>query len=134
MAVKNLATGRSFEEEIGGADELGSGVRNIFEYYKYYSDIKPKLEEKDVFNCFVFTDKNSDVTDKVTIKVTDKVTDNQRLIIEYILENNKISASEMAEKIGMSKRKVLENIKKLKDKDIIQRVGSPKAGLWLINE
>jgi ATP-dependent DNA helicase RecG len=130
LGVKKLDTGRWFEEELGRADELGSGVRNIFEYYKYYSDQKPRLEEKDVFNCFVFTDKNSDVTDKVA----DKVTDNQRLIIEYILENNKISASEMAEKIGISKRKVLENIKKLKDTGILQRAGSPKAGLWLINE
>jgi ATP-dependent DNA helicase RecG len=135
---KNPVIARVFKE-IGRADELGSGARNIFEYYKYYSDNKPSLEENDVFNCVVYTDKIEEsqiavdkVTDKVADEVTDKVTDNQRLIIQFILENNKISASEMAEKIGISKRKVVENIKKLKEKDVIQRVGSPKAGLWII--
>jgi predicted HTH transcriptional regulator len=102
----------------------------------YINDIKPKLEENDVFNCFVYTDKieeNRNVVENVTDKVTDKVTDNQNMIIQLILENNKVSTSEMAEKIGISKRKVLENIKKLKEKNIIQRIGNPKAGSWKIN-
>lgn len=55
------------------------------------------------------------------------------MIIQLILENNKVSSSEMAEKIGISKRKVLENIKKLKEKNIIQRIGHPKVGWWKIN-
>ena len=91
-----------------------------------FYDIKPTLEEKDVFNCVVFTDKSSDVTDKVT--------DNQSKIIQLILENNKVSTSEIAEKLGISKRKVLENIKKLKEKNIDQRIGTPKAGWWKIND
>jgi len=48
LGVKKLVTGILFKEDLGRADELGSGVRNIFEYYKYYSDNKPKLEENDV--------------------------------------------------------------------------------------
>jgi ATP-dependent DNA helicase RecG len=57
LEVKKMVTGRWFEEELGRADELGSGVRNIFEYYKYYSNNKTKLEENDVFHCVVYTDK-----------------------------------------------------------------------------
>jgi ATP-dependent DNA helicase RecG len=129
---KNPVIARVFKE-IGRADELGSGVRNIFKYYKYYSDIKPKLEENDVFNCFVYTDKIEEnrnvvedvtvkvankvtdkVTNKVANKVTDKVTNNQNIIIQLILENNKVSTSEMAEKIGISKRKVLEKTSAVK--------------------
>ena len=63
-----------------------------------------------------------------------KVTDNQSKIIQLILENNKVSTSEIAEKLGISKRKVLENIKKLKEKNIVQRIGTPKAGWWKIND
>ena len=73
------------------------------------------------------------VENVIVDKVTDKVTDNQNMIIQLILENNKVSSSEMAEKIGISKRKVLENIKKLKEKNIIQRIGNPKVGWWKIN-
>jgi ATP-dependent DNA helicase RecG len=39
---KNPVIARVFKE-IGRADELGSGVRNIFEYYKFYSEQKPRL-------------------------------------------------------------------------------------------
>jgi hypothetical protein len=37
-----------------------------------YSDIKPKLEENDVFNCFVYTDKIEE-----NRKVVENLTDNQ---------------------------------------------------------
>lgn len=63
---KNPVIARVFKE-IGRADELSSGVRNIFEYYKFYSEQKPRLEENDVFNCFVYTDKNLD-----NVNVTEK--------------------------------------------------------------
>ena len=52
---KNPVIARVFKE-IGRADELGSGVRNIFEYYQYYSKHKPILEEQDIFKCTVFID------------------------------------------------------------------------------
>jgi len=37
---------------------------------------------------------------------------------------------EMAEAIGISKRKILENINKLKLSDDIKRVGNNKTGYW----
>ena len=52
---KNPVIARVFKE-IGRSDELGSGVRNIFEYYQYYSKKKPILEEQDIFKCTVFVD------------------------------------------------------------------------------
>jgi len=44
---KNPVIARVFKE-IGRADELGSGVRSIFEYFNFYSQQKPILEEKDI--------------------------------------------------------------------------------------
>ncbi len=40
--------------------------------------------------------------------------------------------SEIADNIGISKRKVLDNINKLKKMGLIRRIGSPKAGYWEI--
>jgi predicted HTH transcriptional regulator len=40
--------------------------------------------------------------------------------------------SQMADKIGISKRKILDNLNKLKTKKIIKRVGSTKTGYWQI--
>lgn len=38
-----------FFSEIGWAEELGSGIRNIFRYTKIYSGADPKFIEDDVF-------------------------------------------------------------------------------------
>ena len=67
-----------------------------------------------------------------TDKVTDKVTDNQKIIIESIIRNNKITTIQLAEKIGISQRKVKDNINKLKAKGLLQRIGPPKGGYWKV--
>jgi ATP-dependent DNA helicase RecG len=48
--------------------------------------------------------------------------------------NPTISASQLAEKIGISKRKILENISKLKLLGLVQRIGSAKGGYWIVVE
>jgi ATP-dependent DNA helicase RecG len=42
-----------FFKEIGRADELGSGVRNLFKYSKIYSGHDPQLIEGDVFKTII---------------------------------------------------------------------------------
>ena len=55
-------------KEIGRADELGSGIRNIYEYFNYYSKQKPIFEEKDIFKCTVFLDDVLDAEMKNLVK------------------------------------------------------------------
>ena len=43
----------SFFRNIGYADQLGSGVRNLFKYSKYYSGQEPEFIEGDVFRIIV---------------------------------------------------------------------------------
>ena len=38
---------------IGYSDQLGSGVRNLFKYSKYYSGQEPQFIESDVFRIIV---------------------------------------------------------------------------------
>jgi len=72
------------------------------------------------------------VTDKVTDRVTDKVTDNQKKIIDNLKENNRITTAELAQKVGISQRKVKENIRKLKGIGLLSRIGSAKDGYWVV--
>lgn len=51
-------------KEIGWADELGSGIRNIEKYAKIYSSSKPVFIEGDVFKTIIKIESD----DKVTIK------------------------------------------------------------------
>ncbi len=42
-----------FFVNIGYADSLGSGVRNLYKYTKIYSNAEPNFEENDVFRLSV---------------------------------------------------------------------------------
>ena len=43
----------AFFRNIGYADQLGSGVRNLFKYSKYYSRQEPRFVEGDIFKIIV---------------------------------------------------------------------------------
>lgn len=72
------------------------------------------------------------VGDKVGEGVGDKLTDNQQRIIEAIRASSTVSARELAKKVGISARKVEENIAKLRSKGFLKRVGPDKGGRWEI--
>ena len=48
--------------------------------------------------------------------------------------NPTLSASEIAEKTGMSQRGVEKQLKRLKELGVISRQGSRKTGQWTINK
>ncbi len=87
----------SFFRNIGRADRLGSGVRNLYKYSKYYSGQEPEFKEGDVFRIVVPLDdeysfdyaagRNTtpQVTLQVTPQVTPQVTDYDK-ILERILK------------------------------------------------
>lgn len=73
---KNPIIARFFKE-IGRADELGSGVRNLFKYCRHYSAGKtPELIEDDVFKCIIPLSPEAavQVTDQVAGEVAGEVT------------------------------------------------------------
>lgn len=72
--------------------------------------------------------------DTVGNKVGNKVgnlTDNQQMILKQIKLNNKISASKLSDTVGISKRKIEENLAKLKEQGVLERVGGTR-GYWEI--
>jgi len=70
------------------------------------------------------------VGNRVGEKVGESLTKNQRLIIRSMTENPNISAKDLSDIIGISQRKIEENISKLKKKELIKRSSSPKGGHW----
>ncbi len=71
------------------------------------------------------------VGNKVGSKVGNNLTNNQILIIENMKENPKISAKKLSDIVGISTRKIEENIAKLKKMKLIERVGGTR-GYWKI--
>ena len=58
------------------------------------------------------------------------INDTQWKIMELLLEDEKLSATKLAEQIGIAKRNVKANIKKLKEQGLLVRHGAPKNGYW----
>ncbi len=152
----------SFFRNIGWSDRLGSGVRNIFKYSKYYSGEEPEFIEGDVFRIIVplneeysYDNTKDGSIDELKREVEERLekeqrrfggsseknqmeikkmilTDIQKQILDILSENNQCSAKIMAEQIGVSSRSIENNIKKLKEYGILERYGSPKNGYWEI--
>ena len=64
--------------------------------------------------------------EKVGDRVGEKLTENQKKIIENILHTPNISARELSAIIGISQRKIEQNISRLKNSGLLKRVGSAK--------
>ena len=141
-----------FFTNIGNADELGSGTRNLFKYTMLYSGKNPEMYEDDIFKITVPLDDNystdygtslaqNDVSQKYTdpnstdVKASDTIplSENQNAIIKLIKENPQITQIEIAEKLSLSRRAVQNNLQILQEKNIIERAGSKKDGKWIVN-
>jgi len=68
--------------------------------------------------------------DYVENRVPDDISENLRKILNEVQKNNKVSIAEMAKAIGISKRKILDNINKLKEMGLLERIGDNKTGHW----
>ena len=56
----------------------------------------------------------------------------QNKIIELIVNNKRITQSEIAEKLDVNVRTVKRNFKVLIENCIVERIGSDKTGYWQI--
>lgn len=54
--------------------------------------------------------------------------------MKLLFKDSSLSAAKLAEKIGVARRNIESNIKKLKDYGILVRHGSPKNGYWEVSE
>jgi fido (protein-threonine AMPylation protein) len=56
----------------------------------------------------------------------------QKQIIDFMRQNPRISVAEIAKQTNKPRRSIENNVKKLKEKGIISRVGSDKTGSWKV--
>lgn len=135
----------SFFRNIGLADKLGSGVRNIFKYAKHYQGGHPHFFEQDVFRTSVefesTTIKVANATMKVanaTISDTDAtinatINEEDLQMLRLIQAKPDITYTELSEQLDLHRATVARRIKSLAEKRVISRVGARKTGVWEIN-
>ena len=139
----------SFFRNIGYADQLGSGVRNLFKYSKFYSGNDPEFIEGDIFKIIVPLDEGNreeqttqsvtqttqsvtQTTQSVTQTTQPKENDPEKNIMELIEQNPFLSQKQMAEKLNLNKNTLKYYTKKMKEKGVIERVGTNRKGKWIV--
>ena len=65
--------------------------------------------------------------------INTELNDNERAVLNAIITNPNHSVKKIEETTGISRATIERAIKKLKDRKIIERVGSNKTGYWKIN-
>ena len=129
----------SFFRVIGLADQLGSGVRNLFKYSKLYTGNNPVINDGDVFRAEIEYDNLETDYSKGTTQSTQSATqstqsETEKKIIAVLRENPHASAKQISEIISESKDNVKYYLSKLKDKKIIRHEGNNRSGKWIIIE
>ena len=74
-----------------------------------------------------------EASEKHRRNIGENLNDTQRKILVLLSEDEQLSAAKMAKRIGISSRNIESNIKKLRERGILIRHGSPKSGYWEIN-
>lgn len=140
----------SFFRNIGYADQLGSGVRNLFKYCKIYSGEEPVFDEGDVFRITVPLDESlggekegnstqgGDDSTQATQNPTQgkcvdhKVSDLDKKILAAIEEKPSLTQTQLAKQLDVNLNTVKYRIKRLMSIDLLERVGSSQKGHWVV--
>ena len=116
-------------------ERRGSGFKKIYETLndknnvKFYSD---KNDFKVTLYNENYTKENEKVTGDFTEKLSEKLSENQQKMLKIIAENSGITQNELSLKLNVSRTSIIKNVKILKEKGIIERVGSDRKGYWKI--
>lgn len=139
-----------FFKNIGRADELGSGSRNLSKFSKIYSNSTPHLIEGDIFKTIINIPsdeyiklQNKKLIEGGTIESKTggainsktggaiKITKREKEILELIESNKKTPYREMAVLLKINYSAMQKHFEKLKEKGLLKRIGGTR-GYWKI--
>lgn len=140
LTVEAIKSGRTYRRNPTIADfcskimryrGIGSGIARVMrenEHIELNSD-----ESGNQFRAVVYRDAHV-AESAVSTKGTTLLLKTSEKILTMIAENPTVTIREMAERIGLSRRAIEEQMKNLKKNGVVKRVGSLKSGQWLIVE
>src|SRR5690606_8722432 len=122
------------DRDLELVEQLGSGVPRILESYgrecfrfmDYFIRMTFPASEVVTLQDGVV----DGLADGLADGLVDGLAESQRKIVELIRVNPRISKKEMAERIGISTTAIDKHIKRLRDINILTRVGSDRTGYW----
>ena len=79
---------------------------------------------------------NDRVNDKVNDRVNDKVNNKEpeKAVLSLLMENPEYTVTQLADMLNVSRKTIANKMKVLKERNIIERVGSSRKGYWKIKQ
>ena len=126
---------------LGYVNQFGMGLQTAKETLEHY-DCKPAeyiLDDRTTFRVVVYSSdyeiNNADVTDNVIDNVTGKkltVNERRHAVLQYMFDNKYVSASQLAEALGVAQRTIFRDIDALRKDHKLDRKGDEKTGYWIV--
>lgn len=113
-------------------EKWGTGIPRIFRECAEYDLPKPQLLDFDGdfrVNMYRKTTQTTQTTQTIVSNFSD-LTDDDNVILNALLQNNRLTQKEIASKLEWSVDRVKYYLQKLKKKGVIKRVGSSHNGYW----
>lgn len=127
---RNPAIARAFAY-MKVIEKWGTGIPRILRECEEYGLPEPKLIEfEGDFRVNLY--RKVDGMDIETEKVTEKVTDKERAVLSLLEENGSYTMPQLADKLKVSRKTVAARLKSLREKQVIERIGSDRKGYWRI--
>ena len=121
----------------GFIENWGRGIEKMCRACEEDGSPLPKytIHPGDIMICFNAAEDRIIRTsiNRVTEKVTEKVTEAEKELLGLLLEDPAFTYTVLAKKLGVSRKTVSERIRSLKEKGIIQRIGSDSKGYCTVN-
>ena len=151
----------SFFRNIGLADELGSGVRNIFRYSKLYSGKEPQMIDGDVFRIIVPLDDNYSFDARIGTAMhgSDGSASNpiitgengqlspdiagyrrippdnrKKIVLETIRKNGSVTTAQIAPELFLSLRSTRELLREMIAEELVDKKGSARSTNYVLRE
>ena len=128
----------NFFVQIGRAEHLGSGIRNLYKYTPLYSGVEPKIDDEDIYMVQIgmpHKDIQKDIQTDIQKKLEErsiKLTEKQLIVLLAIAANPTITRSDLSNQCVMPVSSVTACISVFKKKKLITREGGRKFGKWLL--
>ncbi len=135
------AWGRGFDKIRKGCEEYGGPLPK----YDFSGGVMVLCNACDLYlqlmreNAAVETSSENDITKQnhsvgLSEKLSDKLSDKEMDVLKLLTENPAYTTSYLAGKLGVSRVTITKRLKNLKDKGVIERIGSDRKGYWDIIE
>ncbi len=130
-----------FFHTIGRADELGSGVRNLYKCVRAYSGAEPVFEESDVFTLTIPLDDGYNPEDPGKMGETGrsgrpKQSRLRQEILRTLGMDPRASAQKISEHLGtVTAAQVRNQLAKMRDAGVLRREGpTGNGGIWVVSK